>query len=396
MMVAGREHRYGSRVRPRVLALTGSILLLASCTFPGTQAGTEATLRSFPKDPSAYQEKPLLPGQPYGGAGAAWVSKDIKPVSDAKAIGGVAVVMSQEQEKLWLHGVEPATGKKTWSKPITPSRADPDTSVDFTGTDDGRVGFVELDTTVAGEGGRKNMTGRLVIWDPTGAGKEVAASPPMWFGSKPWKCESDPLSVCILDAKRTAMHKLSPDGKFITDKGPGAEYRLREDILITGGNLVLRKGGKDQWSVPLRGLLGEDFPFADFEIHDLREHGGFLALSGYTKEANRVQNWALTRATMPIADIVRLAVINASDGSLAWRRPGTRPCTREDRLRHGEYHFCQWAAGTLSTENGQSNSSGLRKEIFRADIKTGKEHWRVNLGEPVTRTGATSYQTDEG
>ncbi len=253
-----------------------------------------------------------------------WSSTDLRPLGQPVVAAGVPVGLVTEGRKLFLIGIDPATGRQLWKQEASPSAVTPGipVSVDVIGD---RVVYFRPDA--AGE-----LYARLVVADPK-TGNDLVASGPQLFVSRPTACSRRPddRDVCtVATASRSQTprsHRLKVDtGQYVAEDTTVAAYTrsIGDGGLVDLGPrgpeyLAMIRDGNVAWRTPVT----QAFPSGFSTDHGWNwryrseEHAFIGSIYGPTTQ---LPDGSRRR---DLASGAAMAALSETDGSVLWRDNGS-------------------------------------------------------------------------
>lgn len=307
----------------------------------------------------------------------AWRNTELHPIDQPKAIGAAVVgIVSTDDHKLLLIGLDPATGGKRWQQPLTPSAVTVGVHIGVAKVDDDKVAYLRPT-------GDDLLYAELVLADAR-TGNDLAKSPPAVFTAPPHVCANGK-DVCtaslVPPARRGSQYRLEiatgdylPDGDGVP---PGARPLSTSGLLDLGdrpGNtLALLRNGTLQWRTPVSAAFPPGFSsdhgwawhlFADQHVFVGSVYGEFTAVGQkYTHDL------ASSSATAGLAE---------TTGEVLWRDSGS---TVDCNLGDGDYPVRCRARGLAAFQEGAATTyEELDVTVEGFDPTTGRTTWSVPMG----------------
>lgn len=342
--------------------------------------------------PGRQQAKPQTSSPPP--STQLW-SVSMRPIGQPFPVGEVVVGAVTEDRELFVVGIDPANGTVLWKQAASPGEVVPGVSTGPVRVGD-NVAYFRPDPT-------GNLYARLVVADPR-TGTDLAASPPLLFGSLPLPC-ADNTDVCTLsrrnyqDGYRTHRLRVDTNQYVLEDTGLPPRARLiGEDGLVDFGQrdpeiIGLVRGGKLVWQTP----LSQAFP-AGFST----DNGWYWARYPEQKvyagsvygETEDAPGGAWTR---DLAQTSASAGLSEEDGTVLWRDQGSDlwcsgrvavPADRDDPNSPLIPVRCRVKGVATYREGTAPSYTGLDVIIEGFDVTTGKTTWSVPVQDAKDVAGA--------
>jgi outer membrane protein assembly factor BamB len=317
---------------------------------------------------------------------AAWINDELKPIGQPLAVGSVAVgIASASGRGVAVVGLDPATGRKLWEQPATPSGVAPGVRVSVARVGSDRIAYFRPTRTDI-------PYAELVLADAA-TGADVAKSDEEVFASGPHPCGSGQDVCAVAATPQHAMLRLeAATGRSLIDGDPlppGAR-NVGDGGLIDlgdrpGDTLALLREGRVWW----RTQVGAAFP------------PGFSTDNGWSWQLYReahlyvgsVEGPSVRDGTRVVNDLGRTsatAALSERDGSVVWRDDGSTV----------SFHFeivdspvrCR-RRGTVVSDTGTTTESFHDVDVTLEgfDIATGKTTWSVPLGAATSLVGGNAF-----
>jgi outer membrane protein assembly factor BamB len=314
----------------------------------------------------------------FGSLEVDWIDRELDPIDQPRAVAGLAVgIVTTPERKLFLVGLDPATGRTRWRQPITPSTVTPGVRVIFGRLDDGKIVYFRPTSTGYG-------VAELVLADAA-TGADLAKTPEAHFTSTPSLCGSGK-DVCATSRTagegRDVAHRLeTATGRYVEEGNhlPTGAREIGEGGLFDlgdrpGNTLALIRDGQIRWRTPVSAAFPPGFTtdngwswlfFPDQHIFTGSVIGP-VAIDG-------------TKRTLDLTRGSATAALSETDGSVIWRDAGSADC----RMPTGDQPVRCRRRGTVTVEQGGSNPSyrNLDVTIEGFDVRTGKTTWSVPMGD---------------
>lgn len=379
----------------RLAAISALVALVSGCSStpeprPGPTGPASASApvpASSAPAPSPTQSREPVSTQVWRTTG--------NPFTELRSAGGYPVGLEESKRRLFLVGLDPATGKRRWKQEASPGSVPPGIGLFVTVVKDaaGRELVVYLRPVRSSD-----LSTRVVVADPA-TGKDVAVTKPLMVISPPDRC-ADGKDVCV---------------SAYTPRSPAVTRRLR----LSDGSLVTEDDGAPDGAEPLTdhglirfytaGGVERIGVLADRQLLWSRRMTDLFG-AGYT--SNRGWNFsyypeqdvfvgsvggpAKIRAGGGIssADLADNTTVGfaARTGKRLWRDRGTSwqcwgglvQATRTGRSLDPDPGMplrCRTAGRAVAKKDRSGFSiTGLKVTLERLDPATGKSSWRLPLG----------------
>jgi hypothetical protein len=327
----------------------------------------------------------------------AWSRSDLKPIGQFVGVAGVAVgYITDSTTRLYLIGVDPATGNVLWKKDASPGEVT--LGIGITPTIIGeRITYFRPDP-------KGDLYARLILADPR-TGADIAATGPALFSSSPQPC-SNKVDVCTASRDRYDRSALpyrlrAADGKYVREN-PGIPAGARsigeKGLLDFGGRnpemMGLVREGRLLWKRPLADAFPPGFSSDNGWDWQLFPAQHVYAGSVY----GEVGGSEASGFTMDLATLVASAGLSEADGTVLWRDPGSligcfgtllvavNPDDRDSPIAPARCRY----RGTETWPPGKDTTAtftGLDVTIEGFDVTTGKVTWSQPVGAAESLTG---------
>lgn len=328
---------------------------------------------------------------------AAWINDELKPIGQPEAVGAVVVgiVLSPDEQGLLVVGLDPATGRKLWERPLTPSLLTPGVRVQVARLGSDRIAYFR--PTLA-----DSPYAEMVLADAA-TGTDIAKTDRALFASGPYRCDSSP-DVCAIVSNdpspaRATLRLEAATGRsrFDRDPLPHGARQIGGGGLIDlgdrpGNTLALLREGRVWWRTPVSAAFPPGFSTDNgwsWELYrEARVFVGSVFGPSVHDGTQFVQDLGRTSAT---------AALSERDGSVVWRDEGS---TVNFHLETDHVPVrCRWR-GTMASKAGEFTVSlrglavstvsktaeatvsfrGVDVTLEGFDVATGKTTWSVPLG----------------
>jgi outer membrane protein assembly factor BamB len=318
---------------------------------------------------------------------AAWINDDLNPIGQPLAVGAVVVgIVSAPEQSLLVVGLDPATGRKLWEQPLTPSSLTPGVRVGVAPVGSDRIAYFRPTPTLPG-----TPYAELVLADAT-TGADIAKSEPALFASAPHACDSSP-DVCAIAKTATGtawgtLRLVPATGRSIVERdplprgarivGPGGLIDLGDR---PGNTLALLREGRVWWRTPVSAAFPPGFSTDNGWSWNLYRDAHLFVGS--------VAGPSVHDGTRLVQDLGRMsatAALSERDGSVAWRDDGS---SLNFRLEIYDAPVRCRSRGTRVSDAGGASESfrGLDVTLEGFDLATGKTTWSVPLGGDTLLVG---------
>ncbi len=319
-----------------------------------------------------------------------WSSTDLRPLGQPVVAAGVPVGLVTEGRKLFLIGIDPATGRQLWKQEASPSAVTPGipVSVDVIGD---RVVYFRPDA--AGE-----LYARLVVADPK-TGNDLVASGPQLFVSRPTACSRRPddRDVCtVATASRSQTprsHRLKVDtGQYVAEDTTVAAYTrsIGDGGLVDLGPrgpeyLAMIRDGNVAWRTPVT----QAFPSGFSTDHGWNwryrseEHAFIGSIYGPTTQ---LPDGSRRR---DLASGAAMAALSETDGSVLWRDNGSSiDC--DGTVSVSVPVRCRYRGSATYRTDRPASYEGLDVTIEGYDRRSGATTWSAPVGAVDVLVGGAS------
>lgn len=293
----------------------------------------------------------------------------MRPSSGVTIVDGVGIAYVEDGDDLAIIGMDPATGRRLWSHPASPSAWTPGVglSPDIVA---GKVVYL----VDASSSRFDDVRARVVVADPR-TGRTIARSSGSYsVRSHPAPCGPD---VCVTATASTGdtTVRVSLGTKATTttaDAGSGASGETIGAGMTrsTGSSIHRVVDGKVVWSLDLQRLLGKGYS---------TDYGWNFQPIGDTI-VTTVHNGShsdLSDLRIDMAKAVTIA-LSAKDGHLVWRADGVDTLCFSGEQPDPTTHRmigCRWSSGRYTRSFLEGTATRLA-----IDTRTGKTMWTGPLG----------------
>ena len=309
-----------------------------------------------------------------------WLNRDLRPIGQATAIGAAVVGIVRDGYKLFVVGIDPATGAVRWQRPTTPSWITPGVTLEIVPIGDDRFAYLRPRPD-------KIQYGRLVVADAR-TGEDVAASPPMLFSSLPYTCASG-LDVCGIAtgepggrARQFELEIATSDFSPTKAAFPPGSRTLDEPGLLDLGKrpddeVAWVRDGKIQWHTQVSAAFPAGFSSDNgWTWHRFTDHHALVGtMFGRPGGGGKILDLAAGAAT---------AALDDGTGAVLWRdRGSTVQCSlgRHDYPVNKNYPVRCRRRGTVRIDDAnQVAFDGLAVTLEGFAPATGETTWSVDVG----------------
>jgi len=334
-----------------------------------------------------------------------WTAAGIAPVSEVRAVGGVAVVYGTAGHDLMVYGLDPVTGAQLWSKPAALPTNQSD-SIEVREID-GAVAYLRPTGTA--------RLSQLVLADPT-TGADLTVSAARYWYTLPGRC-SDDAWVCPTsyvqrsdgrwDLRRFRVNRATGDTVPVEVADPATDgYQLPVGDLFyaypaDGTTQIGRRvDGSVLWTKPSSDIWGPALPKPwNFNMSDSAGHG-FVVVTAEGRGTDQPGGTQLD-----LAKDVASASVSLADGGVRWVSPGAAVGCGADpylwwdvtkdsadtpayRCRYTGTAVRNWSA----LSGAQLTTTGLSVTIEAFDPATGDVRWKADVGDARALASDTTGQ----
>jgi hypothetical protein len=363
-------------VRSLVAAGCASLLLLAGCQeqSPPNPPPSSSSVTTSPTPTETATETPTPTF-----VREAW-QLPVKPLTQPVYVDGVAVLLASVEAGLTIVAIDPATGKKLWSRPATTSAvsAQEPLSVAVVGDD-----IAYFRPTAGGL-----TSARLVVAD-VHTGKDLATSPVEVFSTPIQACDQPPTRLCgtarpYLDTAAARYSFIVSTGRYslgALDQAPVESRPVGPGGLIDLGErsperVGVFRDGTLLWSMPVVAYFPEGST-TDAGWHFMAYGDRYIGTLEQTFPAN---------GEIDMADIATASFEQAT-GKIAWSVRGTSLDCHGTLVLPGDVPVrCHYSGHAVFTD-GVSRYTDVGVKLEGFVLGTGKRTWEFDLGlaEPFLR-----------
>jgi outer membrane protein assembly factor BamB len=348
-------------------------LLAGACT-PSTEA-------AGPRAPAGTMS-PVVPR-----LAVIWNNPRLSPIAQPTAIGKVVVGIVTEDRKLFVVGINPATGKELWRQQMTPSFVTAGVQVEIKKVDTNKVAYFRP----TGEDTQYEELANLVVADAQ-TGNDIATSPEAAFTSPISVC-TDGKDVCTI-SQTTAFNRNQyrleiATGRYVVDSDrmpPGARSLDAPGLFDLGdrpGNtMALLRDGTLQWGTPVSAAFPPDFSSDNGWTWRLFSNEHVFVGSMYGKPLA-----TSPRYMTDLANNAAMAGLAEATGEVLWRDPGS-----SFQCHLGYEHFpvrCRRHGIASYKADTEPSFEGLDITIEGFDPATGQTTWSVPIGAAISLVGGS-------
>ncbi len=333
----------------------------------------------------------------------AWVNTELRPIGQPVAVGSVVVgIVSTGNDKVFLVGLDPATGGKLWQKPITSSGVAPGVTLEPTKVGTDKVAYFRpID--------RDSRNAELVIADAR-TGNDLAKAPKARFNSPPIVCDNGN-GICTTWSTADGVRHGQLDiatGRYRVNKYvlPGGTRVLSLSGLLDlglppDGMLTVLRDGEPQWLT----AVGLAFPPGFSSRNGWAWHlfAEQHVLAGSVGGKATVTGWGYV---LDLQDTSTTAGLSELTGEVLWSDRGS---TFDCHLGKSDYAVRCRVHGTVRWHDGSSVSyrslvsyapsvsyEGLDVTVEGFDVTTGITTWAVPMGAAQTLVMGRRYPAIAG
>jgi outer membrane protein assembly factor BamB len=319
-----------------------------------------------------------------GSETAIWRNTELHPVGQPAAFDAVVVgIVSVDDDKLFIVGLDPANGGKLWQQPITPSSVAPGVAIRVKKVDGNRVAYFRP----TGGSGRQ---AELVVADAR-TGRDLAKSSTGVFSSGPRACANG-TAVCVLsrvgDVSVREFRLEIATGRYRvnSERLPRGTRSISDAGLLDLGDrpdntLGLLRNGVLQWRTSISSAFPSGFSTDNGWSWDLFADHRVIVGSVYGEpsivDANRVWDLARTEAT---------AGLSEATGEVLWRDRGSAFHCHMANINYPVR--CRESGVAISSPDAPVSYKGLQVTVEGFDVATGMTTWSVPMGATMALTSA--------
>jgi hypothetical protein len=303
-------------------------------------------------------------------------------------VAGVLVGLLLDGKKMFVAGLDPATGRQLWKQEASPSELTPGITLSVTVVGDRVVYFRPIPTGP--------LYAQLVVADPK-TGKDLAVAGPHLFSSSPAPCSQRPedRDVCTVSRaysiQESRPYRLKMDTReYVPEDAGVARYRSLGpnglvDLAVRNPEyLAVVRDGKVAWRTP----VAQAFPpgFSTDNGWNWRYRGEEHMFVGSVFGPGTELPGGGVRADLSVAG---MAALSETDGSVLWRDNGSAiDCL--GTVSVSAPVRCRYKGIATYSREGPPSFEGLDVTVEGYDRRSGATTWSAPVGAVPALAGGAS------